>query len=134
MISSEAFPRLTPDNHRPTSPASIAYNCVAWAAGDVGHWWQPGVYWPAPAAADDYGIAVLEQLFKALGYEDCGTDASLEVGFEKVALFGRSLLYTHAARQLESGKWTSKLGRPKTSNTTPREMSPAAFMGRWSRS
>jgi len=32
-------------------------------------------------------------------------------GFEKVALFAESgLLYTHAARQLASGRWTSKLG------------------------
>jgi hypothetical protein len=38
-------------------------------------------------------------------------DASLEPGFEKVALFGSSLYYTHAARQLPNGKWTSKLGK-----------------------
>jgi hypothetical protein len=38
-------------------------------------------------------------------------DVSLDVGFEKVALFGYSLYYTHAARQLPNGKWTSKLGK-----------------------
>jgi hypothetical protein len=38
-------------------------------------------------------------------------DASLEPGFEKVALYGGGLLYTHAARQLPTGKWTSKLGK-----------------------
>jgi hypothetical protein len=36
------FPRLTPGNHRVTSPATPAYNCVAWAAEDTEHWWQPG--------------------------------------------------------------------------------------------
>ena len=33
MIPSPEFPRLTPDNHRETSPAMLDYNCVAWAAG-----------------------------------------------------------------------------------------------------
>jgi hypothetical protein len=28
-----------------------------------------------------------------------------------VALYGNDLLYTHAARQLPGGRWTSKLGK-----------------------
>jgi hypothetical protein len=28
-----------------------------------------------------------------------------------VAFYGNNLLYTHAARQLSGGKWTSKLGK-----------------------
>jgi hypothetical protein len=69
------------------------------------------VFWPIQAHPDDYGISVLEEMFKSLGYKDCGMDASLEPGFEKVALFGSSLYHTHAARQLPNGKWTSKLGK-----------------------
>jgi hypothetical protein len=111
MISKEAFPRLTHENHRAISPASNDYNCIAWSVGDVDHWWQPGVHWPIPAHPDDYAVRVLTQLFASLGYEDCGLDANLEPGFEKVALFGQSLFYTHAARQLPTGKWTSKLGK-----------------------
>ena len=38
-------------------------------------------------------------------------DAGLEAGFVKVALYASGLFYTHAARQLPNGKWTSKLGR-----------------------
>jgi hypothetical protein len=107
------FPRLTPDNHRDTSPVDRRYNCIAWAAEDPDHWWQPGTYWlPTDWPANDYGIGALERAFQTLGYEDCGTDASLESGFIKVALYAESgFLYTHAARQLPSGKWTSKLGR-----------------------
>jgi hypothetical protein len=49
-------------------------------------------------------------VFATLGYEPCN-DGSLEAGFLKIALFadahGRP---QHAARQLPSGKWTSKLG------------------------
>jgi hypothetical protein len=36
MNVSRDFPRLTPANYRVTSPTSIDYNCVAWAAEDVG--------------------------------------------------------------------------------------------------
>ena len=110
MIARRDFPRLTEANHRVTSPASAEYNCVAGSAGDTDHWWQPGVYWPTDATPDDYGIGTLEQAFVAIGFEDCA-DGALEAGFEKVALYGSSLFYTHSARQLASGKWTSKLGR-----------------------
>jgi hypothetical protein len=111
MISSELFPRLTSANHRPTSPPSAEYNCGAWAARDTEHWWQPGVYWPTETPVHDFGIAVLELAFRALGYEDCGTDESMESGFEKVALYGAAAFYTHAARQTTNGKWSSKLGK-----------------------
>jgi len=38
-------------------------------------------------------------------------DIPLEAGFLKVALYGDGPFYTHAARQLPTGQWTSKLGR-----------------------
>lgn len=107
------FPRLTPQNHHVTSPETQDYNCVAWAMGDTEHWWQPGVYWlPADWPADDFGLGALEQAFIATGYESCEHDGSVEDGFQKVAIYGTSgLVYTHAARQVATGKWTSKLGR-----------------------
>jgi hypothetical protein len=111
MIPHAALPLLTLNNHRVTSPANIDYNCIAWSAGDTENWWQPGRFWPVQVLPGDYTIGALIQMFTALGYEDCGLDAGLEPGFEKVALFGDSLYYTHAARQLPSGKWTSKLGK-----------------------
>jgi hypothetical protein len=111
MIPAEVFPRLTAGNHRRTSPPSPEYNCIAWAANDTEHWWQPGVYWPTNAAPDDSGIDAVERAFRAIGYEDCGIDDSLEPGFEKVALYGNTVFYSHAARQLSSGKWSSKLGK-----------------------
>jgi hypothetical protein len=110
MISGQDFPRLTAENHRITSPATPDYNCIAWAAGDTEHWWQPGLFWPTTVADDDFGIGVLEQAYRNLGYEECA-DGDLESGFEKAALYGSFLFYTHAARQLADGKWTSKLGR-----------------------
>lgn len=88
----------------------MRYNCVAWAAGDTNHWWQPGIHWPVQTSRDDYGVDALEQAFASLGYEAC-PDERLEPGFEKVALYGYGFFYTHAARQLTDGRWTSKLGK-----------------------
>jgi hypothetical protein len=107
------FPRLTADNHRDTSPQDRRYNCIAWAAEDTEHWWQPGIYWNLPDwPANDYGIGALERAFLSLGYEDCGMDWNPESGYIKVALYASTgFVYTHAARQLPTGKWTSKLGK-----------------------
>ncbi len=110
MLPSDEFPRLTEDNHRPTSPPDVGYNCIAWSAGDTERWWQPGEYWPVETSPDDHGIGTLQRAFEALGYEEC-PDGDLESGFQKVALYGGGLMYTHAARQLPDGKWTSKLGK-----------------------
>ena len=46
MIPPSDFPRLTPDNHHISSPASTDYNCIAWAAEDTTEWWWPDVYNP----------------------------------------------------------------------------------------
>ena len=51
------------------------------------------------------------EAFQILGYEPCD-DGTLEDGYQKVVLYAdRSGIPTHAARQLENGRWTSKLGR-----------------------
>jgi hypothetical protein len=41
MSWTDDFPRLTPHNHRVTSPATAIYNSVAWAAEDLEHWQHP---------------------------------------------------------------------------------------------
>jgi hypothetical protein len=110
-LSRHDFRRLTESNHRLTSAADPDYNCIAWAVGDTEHWWQPGLYWPIAAPHDDFGIAVLEQALHTLRFEDCGTNDLAEVGFEKVAVYGNTLFYAHAAKQASSGKWSSKLGK-----------------------
>jgi hypothetical protein len=110
MEADRDFPGLTPEYHRVTSPAAVEYHYIAWAAGDTENWWQPGVFWPVESTAPEYGIDALEEAFKSLGFEPYD-DAGPEPGFEKVALYGNDLLYTHAARQLPGGRWTSELGK-----------------------
>ena len=52
----------------------------------------------------------LIEAFETLGFERCG-DGLLEAGIEKLAVYCSSAgAWTHAARQLPSGAWTSKLG------------------------
>jgi hypothetical protein len=51
------------------------------------------------------------EAFETLGYSVCNDD-SLEEGIEKVAIFLHPAKGpSHAARQLPSGLWTSKLGK-----------------------
>jgi hypothetical protein len=91
MKADRDFPRLTPENHRVTSPAAVEYNGIAWAAGDTENWWEPGVFWPVESPAPKYGIDALEAAFQTLGFEPCD-DPGPEPGSEKVALYGTDRL------------------------------------------
>jgi hypothetical protein len=102
------FPALADAGYAVSGPETPAYNCVAWAAGESHRWWEPGIYWPVRAGDD---LAALVDLFASLGYVRCD-DGELESGNEKVALYAGDLGdWTHAARQLPDGWWTSKLGQ-----------------------
>lgn len=108
------LPNLLPDNHVVTSCQNPIYNCIAWAVDDTNNWWWPGryddpVYWP-PGVPRETTIPAFLEAFGTRGYEEC-KDGDLEAGYEKVALYaGPDLVPTHAARQLDNGRWTSKLG------------------------
>lgn len=106
-----AFPNLTPANHRVIGPADYEFNCIAWACGNVRRWWQPGpgFYWPVPSAPDDMTAENLVAALAAVGFVLC-PDAVPESGFETIAVYADATGYTHAARLLPTGKWTSKLG------------------------
>ncbi len=104
------FPRLTPSNHRVTSPATRRYNCVAWAAGEFHRWWEPGKFWPCPLLGKAFTVDDLTAAFRTIGYAPC-PDGTWEPGFEKVAIYAEEFDDpTHASRQLPDGRWTSKLG------------------------
>jgi hypothetical protein len=107
------FPKLQGSAYEVSSPPDDVYNCIAWAANDALHWWWPDRlqkrYWPAGVLRDE-SLAAFQEAFAALGYAVCAGE-ELETGFEKVALFADADGFpTHAARQLNNGRWTSKLG------------------------
>jgi len=108
------FPGLQTSQYKVTSPATISYNCISWAAGDTEKWWWPDpfdqYFWPSGILRKE-SINAFVNAFEFLGYSIC-KDGNYETGYEKVAIYakidGRP---THAARQIDSGKWTSKIGQ-----------------------
>lgn len=105
----EQFKRAV-GKHQVTSDRTRRYNCIAYAAKDDRRWWSYKVGYRWPAERSDKVFALVE-VFKSLGYEKRdATETSLEDKYEKVAIYAKQGCWTHAARQLPSGKWTSKLG------------------------
>jgi len=109
------FPGLRTTFFWTTSPTDPDYNCIAWAANDTSNYWwpvgrAPRIYWPS-GAPGEVTLAACVAVFQMLGYV-AGADETLEAGVEKVALFVDAAgVPTHAARQLPSGRWASKLGK-----------------------
>ena len=108
-----AFPNLTTGTYRVTSAASSVYNCLAWAACETEAWWWPDAggdyYWPSDAPREET-IEAFVQAYRSAGYTPC-PDAKPEPGMEKAAIYADATGNpTHAAKQSESGAWTSKLG------------------------
>lgn len=110
----ELFPGLYTSEYKITSPFDTSYNCIAWAANDTTVCWDPDpfgqYYWPT-SVERQYTIEAFCNAYKLLGYEQCDAN-DFNPDEEKIALFAdESGIPTHAARQLPSGRWTSKIGR-----------------------
>jgi hypothetical protein len=110
------YPNLALTEYAVTSPKSQEYNCFAWVAGDQERWWQPTpedeFYW-VPGVPMEETLSAYIQAYQKLGYAICD-NAVLETGYEKIALYVNNQgVPTHAAKQLLTGKWSSKLGSLK---------------------
>lgn len=107
-----AFPGLAGTNYSEESDAADSYNCIAYAVGDTDNWWWPrrgyGTYWPPGFPLSDAVDTPIE-FFENRGYSRCESQ-ECEAGYEKVAIYCRDGQIKHAARQLRSGRWASKLG------------------------
>ena len=98
------------------------YNCIAWALGLKNRWWEPHTqesieqgrgYWPV-GLPHDRSPETLCELFRREGFADC-ENGDLDPSIVKIALYQLSdaagnQRWTHVARQLKTGLWTSKLG------------------------
>jgi hypothetical protein len=110
----DLFPRLRGTAYQITSAPDDGYNCIAWAAGLTNEWWWPfgdpmRSHWPEGVPRQET-LDAFRAAFATLGYMVCD-DAGLEPGYEKIALFADAKGEpAHAARQLPTGRWTSKLG------------------------
>ena len=104
----DLFPNLSAVGYQITGPVSRQYNCVAWALQITHQWWSYDALWleSVPRSRETNALV---QLFQAFGYAVCDS-SELEAGYDKDALYGQFGEWAHVARQLEDGRWTSKLG------------------------
>lgn len=106
-------PGLRDRAYKITSPKDPKYNCIAFAVGDTSQWWQDirvkGYYWPPGAPSADT-IQGWTRIFEMHGYTET-EDRSLEIEYEKIAIYASADGPEHVARQKASGMWTSKAGR-----------------------
>ena len=112
MRFEEIFPNLAKTGYKVTSPPDSTYNCIAWAANEIDRWWwpHPHYYWPSGIPRVET-LEAFAQAYATIGFSPCENSA-LELGYEKIVIYvDAEGIPTHAARQLPSGKWTSKLGR-----------------------
>ena len=106
-----ALPRLAGTNYCEQSDVTDAYNCIAYAFGDTDNWWWPriGRHILAPGFPLGDSVDTLIGIFENRGYSRCHS-REYEAGYEKVVIYCRDGRIKHAARQLRSGRWVSKLG------------------------
>ncbi len=94
-----------------TSDATCDYNCIAWAVGYQDAKWDPSpwYYWPR-GVPRNHAVSTIAAIFASIGFVACG-DGAPQAGWDIIAIFSRDgANYTHVARQLPDGRWTSKLG------------------------
>ena len=107
------FPGLVSTAYEITSPHDPKYNCVAYALGDLNHFWYDanvkGYYWPPGEPSADTLEGWLS-VFAIHGYEESDDD-TLDPSYEKIAIYAGNEGPEHVARQKASGLWTSKMGK-----------------------
>jgi hypothetical protein len=108
------FPNSKIDPFLLTSLQTTIYNCIAWAYGVIDKWYWPDAagiyYWPNEIPRTEE-VQSFISLFETIGYIICD-NGELENNFQKIAIYADNFgKPSHAARQLKSGLWTSKLGQ-----------------------
>jgi hypothetical protein len=104
----KAFPHLGRE-FQVLGPATMNYNCIAWAVGVTNQW-----VWPIKPGKEP-SVADFDVLFGKHGYRRVkGLNFDLKTGTQKIVLYGKrkgqTWEPTHVARQLFDGSWSSKLG------------------------
>lgn len=128
QLLTRAFPRLSSEDFEIIDEPSDRYNCIAYAAGDTGEWWDHNEdhYWPTSSTRSN-SIESLKEVFFGLGFEQCA-DSMLEDGYEKVALYEEQGMWTHAALQTTTGRWRSKMGQgPVIEHSDPESLSGGIY-------
>src|SRR5437588_290819 len=105
------IPNLDQTEYQKTSEPTSSYNCIAWVLDRSDIWIDPTEEYDWPEDVErGYTTGSFIELFKKYGFEICD-GATLESGYLKIAIYHDNLNhFHHVAKQLSSGKWTSKLG------------------------
>ena len=109
------FPLLRPEDYKVTSLDDGYYNCASWAIGEgiTSERYDPTdnkATWPSTLQRDTKLETFVRLYIEFFGFELCSL-GNHEAGFVKLAIYSdKNMQFTHVARQLPSGKWTSKLG------------------------
>ena len=96
------------------SQPTIDYNCLAWALGINWTRYDPeprcaGYYW-LPGIEREWSLKAIRKIIERHDYLQCA-EPNLEEGYEKVVFYvDEAGVPQHFARQLPTGKWTSKMG------------------------
>jgi hypothetical protein len=86
------WPGLAQTSYRITSKHTGDYNCLAWAIEATNQWWSPlpedDYYWPE-GVSREISVEAFVKAYETLGFRVC-EDGALEVGVEKLAIYGTS--------------------------------------------
>ena len=87
---------------------------------------SPAGVWPV--AEEGFSIEAYSKMFAHFGYEKCA-NGKFEKGFKKIVIYGDDAeQFSHVARQLDGGKWSSKLGEESdVKHVSPEVLSGAAY-------
>lgn len=104
------FPSLAGKDYE-LSDEDFNYNCLAFALGDLDHWWEPpigqGRYWP-PGFPNDTTVLTVESIIKIHGFTvELGKET--EPSNEAIAIYAAGDEWEHFAK-FSNGTWSCKLG------------------------
>lgn len=94
------------------SAETFQYNCIAFALGMEDRWVDPEEipwhWWPPVPKGES--VDHLKEAFKYFGFEDCGSNDSVEELYDKIAIYELNNCWTHAAKVISSEVYHSKFG------------------------
>ena len=118
MLPDSYIPELTPQLIRTYLPflqrgvnftfesrSSDDYNCVSWAINRD----DENIFLYLPNGTIDLRLNSYIEYYKSIGFEEAD-NIEPEPGITKIALYAFEDEFQHVARQLEDGRWASKLG------------------------
>lgn len=108
MVNESEFENLAKLGYEITSDPDEAYNCFAYAAGVVDEWWDPLGKWPGGNPERRCRRDARHGLRGA--WLHGMPRRKPERGFDKIAIYAIEGSFQHAAKLLDDGRWSSKLG------------------------